>query len=116
MPDAVPSALASADSASRATDLADLAAGALERLARDQDDAARLYPAGDLRDSVRAALATSRGEAARAVGELSTYIENASLAEDAAIQARTLQSVNAIPSATLKAWAAAWRAYAGSAS
>lgn len=107
--------------ANRLTDAIDLAAAALERLAREQDfvavDAA-FY--GESTFANTAALVTSRGEAARAVAALYEALPVNENADGPATRARQqvvfLHNVDAIPSATLRVWAAGWRALAGSAS
>jgi hypothetical protein len=100
-----PATLASADPGARLDDLRDLAAGALERLAREQDAAAGI-PLGFARS-----LATSRGEAARAVEALRNALPPGAGAafHNACVQSITLRSSAPIPSATLREWAAAWR-------
>jgi hypothetical protein len=105
---------ASADPGSRLDDLRDLAASTQERLAREQD----AYAASGLTDNAptsvletwRAALATSRGEAARAMEALFLAIPVDTTEQTlAAEQWGALRGSAPIPSATLREWTAAWR-------
>lgn len=90
------------------------AAEALERLAREQQAAPPRF--SQCRDEsavalVFVALATSRGEAARAVEALWRSLTGTVSRATAYYQAIELGAVAAIPSATLLTWAAGWRAY-----
>lgn len=108
-PDELPttSPLASADTSVRLDDLRDLAAGLLERLAREQ----RFVADRSAEERFADAIATTRGEAARALTALFDVAEYHSTGEDMAHAQwkRLVDSGDAIPSATLEAWAAALR-------
>lgn len=59
-------------------------------------------------------LGVLRGEAARAVARLNGDLLDESVRVEAAVQHHALAHAEPIPSATLRAWAAGWRALAGS--
>lgn len=93
-------------------DALDTAADALERLAREQDAAVALFQRDNCRlNETIAALATSSGEAASAVAAV--VVDSPDLAAHKAAQVSRLNGVGTIPSATLRTWAAGWRALAG---
>lgn len=98
----------------RLVDAFDLAAVALERFAREQDAVAGVTLAPGAGDANRKAITTTRGEAARALAAIVFDVQ--ARPEDAGLRAReqhfALTGTDAIPSATLRTWAAGWRALA----
>lgn len=101
----------------RLVDALDLAADLEERLAREQDAVAGVTLAPGAGDPNRKAIAATRGEAARAVSMLRAVLAAGCNGEahDLAVQQMMALGLGAtpIPSATLRTWAAGWRALAG---
>lgn len=99
----------------RLVDAIDLAAGLLERLAREQDAIAVAIDHKTLTTKHEAqghaAIATTRGEAARALAALVPPLSGDDSIE-ASEQGAILRGSAPIPSATLRTWAAGWRTLA----